>query len=732
MDKFKALYHNSLFKKYFLNYLLIFLLPFFILTSILYYILNQHIQKQIISDNQLVLNRVYQTLDSEFTSLDKIADDLATNANLNTYYLKDPLYTTRAKNELQRYMTTNQDLVKEIFIYSTPKNILYSYSGTLTVDAFIAFKYHKTSLTTKRLYQNFQTKTHLLTSSDYLDKKQGQLLQYYVPVTNSNTKLTILFIFDQQKLNDFLAQHQLQSGQDIAIYQKNGSLFATSDPKLDKAAQTTDMISSHKKFRATQIEVTLSKALLNQKLNSLRITFMILGLASLFLGMVLIFLISRHSYAPIARLNEEFNKIVKEELNTELEGDFFSNVSQHLSNQRRVIQAEFENHQEALRDVFWNELIQGILSKQSEITSKMRDCGLKQTPTATYFLGLISTDFSANKLDNLKQKTVIIKKLKQKQLAFTTHLVEMPFEKRLVIIFELAQTTTLSPSIQDWLISSLAIKTNIFFSQAKHHLFEINTAYIEALTILENADVTNSDEQIHFYNLAELSQKTTFDFKQNKTHQLIAAIKENAAPMIEAILTELTDDNYLTTLPINIRQYYASNLINHLIALINQENLPVTETMFQQLNQPLVMTHFKTTLTNLSQEITTNIATLKNSKSFMQKQAILTYLKENFRDDDFSLENFAATFNISTTFLTKFIKQETGLSFAKMVSKLKLDYIKMELIRTDRPIKQIILDAGYYDVSNFTRKFRNSTGVTPGDYRKKEKEAEYAEKNPII
>ncbi len=42
MDKFKTLYHNSLFKKYFLNYLLIFLLPFLILTGIIYYILSQH------------------------------------------------------------------------------------------------------------------------------------------------------------------------------------------------------------------------------------------------------------------------------------------------------------------------------------------------------------------------------------------------------------------------------------------------------------------------------------------------------------------------------------------------------------------------------------------------------------------------------------------------------------------------------------------------------------------
>ncbi|GHU39823.1 hypothetical protein FACS1894193_00950 [Bacilli bacterium] len=731
MDKFKTLYHNSLFKKYFLNYFLIFLLPFLILTGILYYILSQHTREQIISDNHATLNRVDQALDSEFTSLDKIADDLATNTNLNPYYLKNPLYATQTKNELQRYMITNKDLVKEIFIYYAPQNIIYSRSGTLSTDAFTTYKYPKTALTAADLTQNFKTKQQLLTSSDYLDKRQGQLLQYFVPVTNKNANLTILFIFDQEKFNDFLSQHQLQPNQDITFYQ-NGTPFASTTQTLANSDKKTKMISTQKKFRTSQIKVGLSRNVLVQKLNSLKITFVILGLASLLFGLGLIFLICQHIYAPIAKLNEEFNKIVKDELNSEIEGDFFSNVSKHLSNQHLVIQAELENHQELLKDVFWHELIQGLLSNQYEVASKMRDCGLKPNPTATYFLGLISTDFSADKIDNLKQKTVIIKQLKQKHLDCKTHLVELPFENRLAIIFELNHTATLNLAIQNWLFDCLPINSVIFFSQSKHQLLDLSTAYIEALTILEHIDISADAQRIHFYDSSELSKQTPLDFKLNKTLQLIAAIKENSMTLIEKLLRELTDEHFLATLPINIRHHYASNLFNHLITLINQENLPVTETIFHQLDQPLLTSHLYETLSTLSYEIATNIANLKHSKSSMQKQAIITYLHDNFRNPDFSLENFAATFNVSTTFLTKFIKQETGQSFAKMVAELKLDYIKLELIETDRPIKQIIYDAGYYDVSNFTRKFRKLIGLTPGDYRKHHKELNHAEKNPAL
>ncbi|MCU7700954.1 helix-turn-helix domain-containing protein [Enterococcus gallinarum] len=44
--------------------------------------------------------------------------------------------------------------------------------------------------------------------------------------------------------------------------------------------------------------------------------------------------------------------------------------------------------------------------------------------------------------------------------------------------------------------------------------------------------------------------------------------------------------------------------------------------------------------------------------------------------------------------------------------------MKQELVETDLPIKEIIRDNGYYDVSNYTRKFRTIVGVTPGQYRK--------------
>ena len=67
--------------------------------------------------------------------------------------------------------------------------------------------------------------------------------------------------------------------------------------------------------------------------------------------------------------------------------------------------------------------------------------------------------------------------------------------------------------------------------------------------------------------------------------------------------------------------------------------------------------------------------------------------------------------------INKIMKEETNTTFAKYIANLRLEKIKQALVETDQSIKEIIQSNGYYDVSNFTRKFRTTVGVTPGQYR---------------
>src|SRR5699024_6158048 len=98
------------------------------------------------------------------------------------------------------------------------------------------------------------------------------------------------------------------------------------------------------------------------------------------------------------------------------------------------------------------------------------------------------------------------------------------------------------------------------------------------------------------------------------------------------------------------------------------------------------------------------------------------YIHANYKRYEISLDGISNEFQLSIPYLSKFIKDQLGISFTQYVFQLRVDEVKRQLRETDKLIKEIIIDVGYRDVSNFTREFKKTEGITPGQYRKMNKQ----------
>ena len=107
----------------------------------------------------------------------------------------------------------------------------------------------------------------------------------------------------------------------------------------------------------------------------------------------------------------------------------------------------------------------------------------------------------------------------------------------------------------------------------------------------------------------------------------------------------------------------------------------------------------------------------RERKCGARQSAIAGYVAEHILDPDISPEKVMAAFSVSESAVISAIKESTGMTFAKYVNHLKMEHVCAQLRQTSRPIKEIIAEAGYMDVSNFTRKFRLQYGCTPSIYR---------------
>jgi two-component system response regulator YesN len=97
---------------------------------------------------------------------------------------------------------------------------------------------------------------------------------------------------------------------------------------------------------------------------------------------------------------------------------------------------------------------------------------------------------------------------------------------------------------------------------------------------------------------------------------------------------------------------------------------------------------------------------------------ILEYIESNI-NADITLKSVAGHFKISHTYMSKLFKKETGVNFAVFIQDAKFKKAA-QMILTDKKmsITEIANKLGYYNMTYFTRKFKERYGVTPGQYRK--------------
>lgn len=101
-----------------------------------------------------------------------------------------------------------------------------------------------------------------------------------------------------------------------------------------------------------------------------------------------------------------------------------------------------------------------------------------------------------------------------------------------------------------------------------------------------------------------------------------------------------------------------------------------------------------------------------------KKERIERYVSTNIFGK-VSLEEVASYLGMNRTYFCLFFKKHYGKGFADYLNDLRVDKAAAMLLQADRQIAEIARECGFKTAAYFTRAFRRSRGMTPGEYRKK-------------
>lgn len=102
---------------------------------------------------------------------------------------------------------------------------------------------------------------------------------------------------------------------------------------------------------------------------------------------------------------------------------------------------------------------------------------------------------------------------------------------------------------------------------------------------------------------------------------------------------------------------------------------------------------------------------------------IMDYICLNYRNP-ISLKNVADELYLSPTYLSKYIRKESGEGFIDLINSVRLSHALEDLMYTDNSIMKIALDNGFASVAAFDKAFKEGYEETPSKYRKQRKKPE--------
>ena len=110
---------------------------------------------------------------------------------------------------------------------------------------------------------------------------------------------------------------------------------------------------------------------------------------------------------------------------------------------------------------------------------------------------------------------------------------------------------------------------------------------------------------------------------------------------------------------------------------------------------------------------------------------ITNYIYKNY-NKQLTLNDLASKEFLSVPYLSKFIKEQLGITFTEYLNSIRLNYALEDVINTDLPLTRVALENGFATTFIFNKYFKDTFNMTPSEYRKKFKKTSEINDKSII
>ena len=256
-------------------------------------------------------------------------------------------------------------------------------------------------------------------------------------------------------------------------------------------------------------------------------------------------------------------------------------------------------------------------------------------------------------------------------------------------------------------------------------IFDIPQSYIDASSALDYMLIKGSNRIIYFNEIIEHEDYTnTYPYKEFETLRIL--IFKGDIDEIEDVLANILKYTKICNLPLFMVKQLCFDLINTIYKTIMEINKTILLSKNSYFNTK-ILAEFQTVdeLIDSVKLICSNICILlreyKVSNESSLVENMISYIRNNCCNCDFSIQAMSDHFGMTLTGLSQYFKNKTGQTIIDFSTQLRIEKAKQLLQNSELTLNEIIPKLGYSTASSFIRRFKQFTGITPGQYIKENK-----------
>ncbi|WP_257348921.1 helix-turn-helix domain-containing protein [Pseudalkalibacillus decolorationis] len=740
---------SRLLYKYTLSYLLVFLIPFIIMSAIIYHNSVYSLRQEIEQSNINKLKQVKDMTDGRMKELKTLAARIAYDSRLTPYMMSHGYYGGEAINELKKFKA-NSSIIEELFVYYYGEDIIYSSSGSYSLDTLTKKVYDFEFWEKENLINDLHTEKPIIrpvenVTVNNVEKNRVIAFLYPIAPNSSNTYGTVMYFIEESVITGLIQNILGEFQGNTYIFDENNQVLASNKYNMD--IQTTDvsrLIMGKTGVDNIEIDgqdyslVTIKSEISGWTFVTLmdteqffeRVaqvqTFILLILISVvFAGSGAAILLAKKQYSPIKNISELLK--VNEEKNTSFdernELESIRNSITKVFKDRKSMSQKMDIQEPFVRDQYLMRLLKGDqnndgidhLLHSSKII--MRD--------AHYFVVIVS--FEKNDLgeERIKDREKIANMLSQVSFqGATASGVDLIYSEAIAVVVCMDPVTGIAKTQRRMLVSQIkqliressSITPTIGVGSMYNDKSRVNRSFIEALASIEYKFVNGQGSIIYFEDISS-QQEQSLGYPKEEQIKFIQSLKQGDQVVALETLNKMFVRLAKEELSIQILKCVCFDIINTVLKTVSEIGLSEHVQDFNSIVDFNSIEELDRKLQTVVIDICQKVEEKKESHNSELRNEIINYIKTNYNKYDLSLENTAEQFQLSVSYLSRFLKEQTGVTFSKYVFHLRIEEVKKCLKESNQSIKDIVTEVGYIDVPNFTRKFKKIEGVTPGQYR---------------